>query len=140
MLFFNITVTLPEGEDITTIPHFETHLPKFRHVIKGLEKHAFGSISLRSSDSPIFVEVCPRPPFSAALSHSNYVFQNLVADEISIRSRNSPIIGIFNTSSSIKLKTTNSPIKVKVNAFNKDNHPATKVRIHTSNRSAVLFI
>ncbi|KAF8480218.1 hypothetical protein DFH94DRAFT_692559 [Russula ochroleuca] len=113
-LFFNITVSLPEGKDITTIPHFETHLPKYRHVIKTLETHAFGSISLHSFDSPIFVE-------------------SLVGDKISISSRNGPIAGTFNTTSSIKIRTSNSPIKVKVNAFNEDNEPATKVNIHTSN-------
>jgi len=57
-LFFNITVSLPERKDVTTIPSFETNLPKFGHVIKALEKHTFGSICLHSSDGPIFVEVC----------------------------------------------------------------------------------
>jgi hypothetical protein len=57
-LFFNITVSLPEGKDVTTIPHFETRLPKYAHVIKALEKHRFGFVSLHSFDSPIFVEVC----------------------------------------------------------------------------------
>jgi len=57
-LFFNITVSLPEGKDVTTIPHFETSLPKYGHFITALEKHAFGSFALLSYDSPIFVEVC----------------------------------------------------------------------------------
>jgi hypothetical protein len=113
-LFFNITVTLPEGEDIATIPHFETHMPKYGHFIKGLEKHAFGSFSLHSSDGPIVVE-------------------SLIADDITIRSRNSPIVGNFSTTSSIKLKTTNAPIHVNVKAFHRESHPATKVRMHTSN-------
>jgi len=104
----------PIPSNITTIPHFETHLPKYKHVISALEKHTFGSISLHSSDSPIFVE-------------------SLVADKISICSRNSPIVGTFNASSSISIKTSNSPIKVTVNAFNQDNHAATKVKIRTSN-------
>jgi hypothetical protein len=56
-LFFNITVSLPKGKDIATIPRFETHLPKFGHFIGALEKNAFGSICLHSDDSPIVVEV-----------------------------------------------------------------------------------
>ncbi len=57
-MFFNITVSLPTGKDVTTIPNFETSLPKFGQFIATLEKHAFGNIFLHSSDSPIFVEVC----------------------------------------------------------------------------------
>jgi hypothetical protein len=113
-LFFNITVLLPEGKDVTTIPHFETRLPKYTHIIKALEKHAFGSFSLNSFDSPIFVE-------------------SVVGDKISIRSRNGPIVGTFNTSSALEVKTSNSPIKVAVNAFNADSHSPTKVKLRTSN-------
>jgi len=113
-LFFNITVSLPEGKDVTNIPHFETRLPKYTHVIRALEKHTFGFISLHSFDSPIFVE-------------------GLVGDKINIRSRNGPIFGTFNTSSVLEIKTTNSPVRVTVNAFNPDSHAATKVKLHTSN-------
>jgi len=113
-LFFNITVSLPEGEGVTTIPHFETRLPKYTHVITALEKHVFGSISLHSFDSPIFVE-------------------SLVGDKINIGTRNGPIVGTFNTSSALEVKTSNSPIKVTVNALNPDNHTPTKVKLHTSN-------
>jgi hypothetical protein len=112
-LFFNITVSLPEGKDVTTIPHFETRLPKYGHVIK-VEKHTFGSISLHSFDGPIFVE-------------------SLVGDKINIRTRNGPIIGTFNTSSTLDVKTSNSPIRVKVNAFNSNGDAPTKVKLHTSN-------
>jgi hypothetical protein len=71
-LFFNITVSLPEGKDVTTIPHFETRLPKYTHVITALEKHAFGFISLHSFDSPIFVDVC-----LDSLPYSSYCFVTL---------------------------------------------------------------
>ncbi|KAN0111748.1 hypothetical protein V8E52_008128 [Russula decolorans] len=113
-LFFNITVSLPEGKDVTTIPHFETRLPKYTHVITALKKHAFGFISLHSFDSPIFVE-------------------SLVGNKINIRSRNGPIVGTFNTSSALEVKTSNSPIRVTVNAFNADSHIPTKVKLHTRN-------
>jgi hypothetical protein len=43
-------------------------------------------------------------------------------------------VGTFNTSSSLEVKTSNSPIKVTVNAFNPDNRAPTKVKLHTSNR------
>jgi len=114
ILFFNITVLLPESKDITVVPHFETHLPAFHHVISKLPTHIFGSFSLHSLDSPIFVE-------------------SLVGDKISIRSTNGPIMGSFNTSHSLNIKTRNAPIDVSVHAFNDDSRYATKVNLHTSN-------
>jgi hypothetical protein len=118
VLFFNITVLLPERKDITVVPHFETHLPAFHHVISKLPTHTFGSFSLHSLDSPIFVE-------------------SLVGDKISIRSTNGPIAGSFNTSHSLDIKTRNAPVDVTVHAFNDDSRHPTKVKIHTSN--SVLF-
>ena len=47
-------------------------------------------------------------------------------------------MGTFNTSSALDVKTSNSPIKVTVNAFNTDDHRPTKVKLHTSNRSVPL--
>ena len=43
-------------------------------------------------------------------------------------------MGTFNTSSALEVKTSNSPIRVTVNAFNPDSHAPTKVKLHTSNR------
>jgi hypothetical protein len=43
-------------------------------------------------------------------------------------------VGTFNTSSSLEVKTSNSPIKVTVNVFNPDNRTPTKVNLRTSNR------
>ncbi|KAI0284577.1 hypothetical protein BGY98DRAFT_947614 [Russula aff. rugulosa BPL654] len=105
-LFFNITVSLPEGKDITTIPRFETRLPKYIHDIRALEKHRFGFISLHSFDSPIFV-------------------RSLAGDKINIRTRNGPIMGTFNTSSALEVKTSNSPIRVTSRSY--------QVKLHTSN-------
>jgi len=114
MLYFNITVLLPEGKDVTTIPHFQTHLPLFQHVIRSLPKHRFGSISLHSADSSIIVE-------------------NVVGNKISVHTKNAPIIGTFNTSSFIDIKTSNAPVKVGINAFNGNTTFPTGVKIHTSN-------
>jgi len=113
-LYFNITVSLPAGKDVTTIPHFETWLPKYHHFITRLEKNAFGVISLHSLDSPIFAE-------------------GLVGDKINIHSHNGPIMGTFNTSSALEVKTSNSPMRVVVNAFSADSHTPTKVKLRTSN-------
>src|SRR5260221_377909 len=42
---------------------------------------------------------------------------------------------MFNVSTSLDIKSSNSPVWAVVNAFNQDNAVPTKVRIHTSNRS-----
>ncbi|KAI9508246.1 hypothetical protein F5148DRAFT_931999 [Russula earlei] len=118
VLFFNITLSLPQGKDVNVLPHFETHLPLFHQTIKKLPTHTFGSISLHSFDGPIFAE-------------------SLVGDKIKIYSSNAPIGGVFNTSSLLKVKTRNAPVDVRVNAFNKDNASPTQIKIHTSN--SVIF-
>jgi len=113
-IFFNITLSLPEGKEVSTFPHFETRLPLFSQIIAGLPTHDFGSISLHSTNRPI-------------LAH------NLVGNKIRIRSRNGPIEGTFNTSRSLDVETSNSPVKVIVNAFNQNNSAPTSVKIRTRN-------
>jgi len=113
-LFFNVTVSLPEGTDITTIPHFTTYLPLFAHVIKELPTHTFGSISLHAGHSPVHAE-------------------GLVGNKISIHSMRGPVRGTFNVSTWLDINSCNSPVSAVVNAFNQDDAVPTKVRIHTSN-------
>ncbi|KAI0305350.1 hypothetical protein B0F90DRAFT_1815577 [Multifurca ochricompacta] len=113
-LFFIITVSLPQESEVVVIPYFETRLPLFHHVVAALPTHTFTSISLHSSNFPIYAE-------------------SLVGDKISIGTSNSPIEGNFNTSSSLDIKTSNTPIKVVVNAFNQNHSKPTEIRIRTSN-------
>jgi hypothetical protein len=113
-IFFNITLSLPEGEEVVTVPHFETRLPLFSQIVAGLPTHAFSSISLHSTNRPIFTE-------------------SLVGDKISIRSKNGPIEGTFNTSSFLNIETSNAPVRVAVNAFNQNNSAPTNVKIRTRN-------
>jgi len=113
-IFFNITLSLPQGEEVATVPHFETRLPSFSQIVAGLPTHAFGSISLRSKNGLIITD-------------------SLVGDKISIRSKNGPIEGTFNTSSSLDIKTSNAPVRVAVNAFNRNNSAPTNVKIRTRN-------
>ncbi|KAH9962154.1 hypothetical protein BC827DRAFT_230343 [Russula dissimulans] len=119
VLFFNITVLLPEGKDNTVVPRFETHLPAFNHVISKLPTHSFGSFSLHSLNNPIFVE-------------------SLVSDKIALRSTSGPIWGSFNTTHSLDIRTQNAPVEVSVNAFNEGSGRPTKVRIRTSNKLALI--
>ncbi|KAH8993594.1 hypothetical protein EDB86DRAFT_3103177 [Lactarius hatsudake] len=114
LIFFNITLSLPEGKEVTTVPHFETRLPLFSQIVAELPTHTFGSISLHSANRPIF-------------AHS------LVGDKISIHSRNGPIEGTFNTSSSLDIDTSNTPVRVVVNALNQNSSAPTNVKIRTSN-------
>ncbi|KAF8273741.1 hypothetical protein EI94DRAFT_1826128 [Lactarius quietus] len=113
-IFFNITLSLPENKEVVTLPHFETRLPSFSQVVAGLPTHDFASISLHSTNRPILVH-------------------NIVGDKIRIRSRNGPIEGSFNTSSSLDVQTSNSPVRVVVNAFNQNNSAPTSVKIRTRN-------
>ncbi|KAH9171093.1 hypothetical protein EDB89DRAFT_1194704 [Lactarius sanguifluus] len=108
LIFFNITLSLPEGKEVTTVPHFETRLPLFSQIVAGLPTHTFGSISLHSTNRPIFAH-------------------------ISIHSRNGPIEGTFNTSSSLDIDTSNTPVRVVVNALNQNSSAPTNVKIRTSN-------
>jgi hypothetical protein len=62
------------------------------------------------------------------------IFQNVVGNKISVHTKNAPIIGTFNTSSFIDIKTSNAPVKVGINAFNGNTTFPTGVKIHTSNR------
>ncbi|KAI0249770.1 hypothetical protein BJV78DRAFT_1129034 [Lactifluus subvellereus] len=118
MLFYNITVSLPGGKEVIAVPHFETRLPLFHHEVQELPTHTFDSIFLHSSNGFIFA-------------------QNLVGKRIAIRTRNAPIGGTFNTSSSLNIKASNSPVMVAVNAFNQDNSSPTKVKIRTKNSPLV---
>ena len=50
---------------------------------------------------------------------------------MNVHTTNAAIIGNFNTSDSLNLATTNSPIKADVTAFNHDN--VNNVVLHTTN-------
>jgi hypothetical protein len=113
-IFFNITLSLPEGKDAPTLPNFETRLPFFSQFFARLPTYTFGTVMLHSTNSPIIAD-------------------NLVGDKIRIHSRNGPIEGTFNTSSSLDVETSNSPVKVVVNAFNQNNSAPTSVKIRTRN-------
>ncbi|KAH9974104.1 hypothetical protein BGW80DRAFT_1170927 [Lactifluus volemus] len=117
-MFIAITVSLPEGKQVTHVPRFETSLPYFRHTIHELPTHTFDSFFLHPFHRPVHVK-------------------DLVGDKIAIHTKNAPIEGTFNTSSSLDITTSNAPVAVKINAFSQNNCHPTKVKVQTKN--SVLF-
>ncbi|KAH9036846.1 hypothetical protein EDB85DRAFT_1938979 [Lactarius pseudohatsudake] len=99
LIFFNITLSLPEGKEVTIVPRFETRLPLFSQIVAGLPTHAFVLLATRSA--------------------STREMGRLRA--------------LFNTSSSLDIETSNTPVKVVVNALNQNNSAPTIVNIRTSN-------
>ncbi|GLB42379.1 hypothetical protein LshimejAT787_1103940 [Lyophyllum shimeji] len=114
---FEITFYLPEGEkgSVLDVKSFETDAPLFAHDIGDLERSVhFDDINLKSANTPIFVK-------------------SLRADNAAFETRNSPISGEFNVSSSLTLITANARIDAKVNLFNEDDGDSTNLVIKTSN-------
>ncbi|KAI0067598.1 hypothetical protein BV25DRAFT_1794551 [Artomyces pyxidatus] len=118
ILQFVVTVTLPSGGPKPFISAFETSLHLFKHTFKDLSPIEFGSVSLRTSNMPMYFDVS--------------IF-SIVARHVDARSSNGPIIGEFNTSSHLELRTSNSPIKVVVGALHDTKERPTDVVLSTTN-------
>ncbi|GLB42385.1 hypothetical protein LshimejAT787_1104000 [Lyophyllum shimeji] len=114
---FDVTLYLPEAANgpLLDVKSFQTDAPLFVHDIGDLERSVhFDEIIIKSANTPIFVK-------------------SLRAGNAALVTRNSPISGTFNVTSSIKLITANAPVDVKINVFNEDKGNSTDVVIKTSN-------
>ncbi|KAI0261284.1 hypothetical protein BC834DRAFT_830545 [Gloeopeniophorella convolvens] len=114
-LRFLITVELPSKRNaIRSYPAFGAELPKFAVHIEDLSALRFGGVSLQSTNSPIEIA-------------------GLVAKELLVRATNGAISGVFNTSDSLTLETTNAPVSVSIGAKNDDKGKTTKVSVKSTN-------
>lgn len=117
-LFFDITVTIPSsGRDSPlNIKDFRSDLSNYVYHID-LPKGAvdFDSISLKTSNSPIYVET-------------------LTADNAYVESSNGPIRGSFNASRSLTLTTSNAVIRADVGlSYDDTSSDVASAKITTSN-------
>lgn len=112
-MWFETKIFLPSSASDYVIKNLETDLPNTVHELQDLSPYFFKHIQLRGSNTPI----------TAASLH----FQ-----EASIQTSNGPIHGVYNTTDSLVLRTSNSVIDVEVGATaSKDVAP--KVVLSTSN-------
>ncbi|OCH93512.1 hypothetical protein OBBRIDRAFT_749481 [Obba rivulosa] len=111
-----IDVKLPRASGIPIfVKKFETDMPLFKHNVFNMQETAvFNSISLRTSNMPIMVT-------------------SLAAGEAALETTNGIIEGTFKTETSLKLQTSNAPIKAEVYMLNADNGNPTQLWMHTSN-------
>ncbi|KAJ3508822.1 hypothetical protein NLJ89_g5547 [Agrocybe chaxingu] len=123
-LFFETFVILPESRDDgrLSISNFVTTVPYFSHTIGDLfSKVLFDKISLHGSNMPIEV---------ASLAATVGAFQT----------SNGPIKGIFNTTRSLKLITSNSPIDAHVGLIDDKDGSSPELVADTSNARLDLAI
>ncbi|KAI0002406.1 hypothetical protein BJV74DRAFT_815652 [Russula compacta] len=114
-LRFVVEVGLPLSRgSVRYIPTFHADLPMFALAVDDLSAFRFGDVALQSSNRPIKVE-------------------GVVANSLRIHSTNGGISGNINTTNSLTLVTTNSPISVRVGAENGESEKATEVLIQTTN-------
>jgi hypothetical protein len=60
--------------------------------------------------------------------------QSLISPDLTVQTSNSGISGTFNTSGTLKITTSNAPIKVTVNLESADKNRPTAVHLRTSNQ------
>ncbi|OCH93507.1 hypothetical protein OBBRIDRAFT_790223 [Obba rivulosa] len=115
---FEVWLRIPTGlknEIPAFVKSLETDMSLFSHRIYYLQDTVFfDSISLKTSNSHI-------------------VSGSLAARQAVLRTSNGRISGVFNTSSSLHLGTSNAPIDVDVRMLNADNGKATELNMRTSN-------
>ncbi|KZV66001.1 hypothetical protein PENSPDRAFT_585920 [Peniophora sp. CONT] len=113
-VYVHLVVRLPtHGTLIRQVPPFFTAMPLFSQTVNDLtEAFEFGTVALVSTNQQIHVK-------------------DIRVRDLTVHTTNAAIIGSFNTSETLKLMTTNSPIKVDVTAFNHDN--LNELVLHTTN-------
>ncbi|CAA7260391.1 unnamed protein product [Cyclocybe aegerita] len=123
-LFFETFVILPEPKDDTRlfINNFVTDVPNTRQRVGDLfSKVLFDKILLHGSNMPIEVA-------------------SLAATSGTIKTSNGPIKGVFNTTRSLKLITSNSPIEAHVGLTDDKDGSSPELVADTSNSRLDLTI
>lgn len=101
---------------------FETHLPEFSHNLLTSERVIFENLSVRSSNAGIHAP-------------------SLYAEHATLKTSNASIDGALNTSTSLKLFTSNQPIVVAVRLTNAPKSGApTKLVLKTSNSNVKALV
>lgn len=115
----SVTILLPtrgfDADSPLRIKNFETDLPIFAHHIEDLgEKVMFNTLSLTTAHAPIEVE-------------------NLRAKRATANTENASITGRFNVTSSLRLHTINSPIKIQAGLYHSGGSGVTVLEMTNTN-------
>jgi hypothetical protein len=114
-LHFVIEVELPASrEAVRYLPSFEADLPSFALDMDDISAFRFGDVSLKSTNSHIKV-------------------RGAIASTFNVHSTNGGISGAFNTTNSLTIVTTNSPVSVRIGAVNEKSEKPTNVLLQTTN-------
>jgi len=130
-LHFVVEVELPASRGaVRYIPSFQADLPMFALDMDDMSAFRFGNVSLRSTNSHIEVRVIIIFLYTCATAKPP---QGVIANTINVHSTNGRISGAFNTTDSLKIVATNSPVSVRVGAVNEKPERPTEVFIQTTN-------
>ncbi|KAI9465136.1 hypothetical protein BJY52DRAFT_1164758 [Lactarius psammicola] len=130
-LHFVIQVELPVSRDaVRYIPSFQADLPMFALDMDDISAYRFGNVSLRSTNSHIEVRVIIIILYTRAVAKPP---QGAIANTFNVHSTNGRISGAFNTTDSLRIVTTNSPVSVRIGAVNEKPEKPTEVIIQTTN-------
>jgi len=114
-LHFVIKVELPARRGaVRYLPSFEADLPRFTLDMDDISAFRFGDVNLKSTNSHIKV-------------------RGAIASTFNVHSTNGGISGAFNTTNSLTIVTTNSPVSVRIGAVNEKSEKPTNVLIRTTN-------
>lgn len=138
-LRFEVDIALPPestsifGSTPKLFNRLETDYSNFALQLGDLR---FNSMDLATSNAPIISNVGHLLILHERKQSHTYTLsslQNIIADDINVKSSNGAIIGSFNTSSSLKLVTSNAKIQSDVNMRNEKASKPTDLVMKTSN-------
>lgn len=126
-----VEVELPASRGaVRYLPSFDADLPMFALNMVGLSSIRFGDVRLKSTNSQIQVRVIIVLIDTCAAAKPS---QGATASTFNIQSTNAGISGAFNTTDSLTIVTTNSPVSVRIGAVNEKAEKPTEVFIRTTN-------
>jgi hypothetical protein len=126
-----IEVELPASrEAVRYLPSFEADLPSFALDMDDISAFRFGDVSLKSTNSHIKVRVIILPIYACTAAN---LLQGAIASTFNVHSTNGGISGAFNTTNSLTIVTTNSPVSVRIGAVNEKSEKPTNVLLQTTN-------
>lgn len=130
-LHFVIEVELPASRGaVRYLPSFEADLPRFALNMDDISAFRFGDVSLKSTNKHINVRVSILLIYACATAN---LPQGAIASTFNVHSTNGGISGAFNTTNSLTIVTTNSPVSVRIGAVNEKSEKPTNVLIRTTN-------
>ena len=131
----DVVVKLPSG---AAIKNLETHMPNFSHDLDDFrDSVTFGSVSLSATNHHINAKVSLRVSLCVDSVNSHYVIlQYLFANRTHLQTSNARVAGVFNSTQSIDIFTSNAIIDGEFNLSNDErpgfSRPST-INLATSN-------